>query len=420
MNMDYKKFFMELLEKLVSMPSVSENEEECAEFLADILRSQVGMEVEVRRVEGKGCNVYAVKKGRRACGEAACEAAGGQIYGTDETGGGKACGLPERALLLGGHIDVVPPGDGWTYDPFSMTVCGDKAYGRGTFDMKGGLAAQIAVLKRFADEGDDFCGIIELIGVCDEERLSIGANAYVDDVKNGTSALPIGKAQFGIFGEPHFDNIVVGATGKVLLELKVQGVSGHAAKPESGVNAVNCMTKLLNALDEKYTKLYEDGKAASHCVLKIESKYESYSLSIPEECTALLNKQLYIEENVDAFIEDVYKLYDEYVGQGKLTVERRIPYYPSYEMDHSCSAEGADSGFGKLLEVLKDKYDHKPELRINPSVSDANVLYPSLGIPVILFGPDGANLHKPDEYISISSAYRYMDMLYDFINEYFK
>lgn len=395
--MDYYNYFRELLARLVAIPSVSQNERECAEFLKELLCTELGMEAELHEVEGNGCNVYAsfVRKGN----DSVCKS----LTPASKKG---------RCLLLGGHIDTVSAGEGWNTDPFVLTTNGDKAFGRGALDMKGGLAAQIAVLKRLYDEGFAFDGSIEFAALCDEERYSVGADAYV---KRKMSKTGDGEtADFCILGEPHFDNIVVGATGKVLLELIVEGSAGHAAVPESGVNAVDCMAGFIKAINDKYGVLYREGQAASHCVLKIESRYEGYSLSIPDECRALLNKQLYISESADDLVSDLYDLYEEKIGNGTLKIERRIPYYPSYSLDQS------NGDLQALLTLLREKHGTEPELRLNQSVSDGNILYRQLGIPTVLFGPDGGELHKANEYISLSSAYKYMDMLYDYIKTYFR
>lgn len=388
-----RKFFMDILKQLVAIPSVSQNEEACAVFLTKFLKEELGLDTVMHRVEGKSCNVTAALRGIR----------------------GKGKGEPDgrgRTLLLGGHLDTVSAGTGWSSDPLELKLEGDRVYGLGSADMKGGLAAQITVLKRLADEGADFKGQIELAALCDEERHSIGANAYAAEWKDRAAkgeALP----GFAIFGEPHYDNIVVGATGKMLLKLTVTGRAGHAANPETGVNAIDCMIRFLNGLRDKYDRLYREGDAASHCTLRIESRYEGYSLNIPEECSALLNKQLYVHENAEAFIEDLRGIYERTVGKGELTITREVPCYPSYQLDRE------NGELRRLLRLLDESYGFRPELRLNQSVSDGNILYHELDIPTVLFGPEGHNYHKPNEYMVLSSAYRYMDMLYDFITGYF-
>lgn len=97
-------------------------------------------------------------------------------------------------------------------------------------------------------------------------------------------------------GEPHFDNIVIGAAGKALLSLHIQGKEGHASTPEKVSMRSTAWLSFLTAVQEKYMPLYANGVCASYCCLKIESDYAGYSLTIPSKCSALMNKQLFPTE----------------------------------------------------------------------------------------------------------------------------
>lgn len=375
--MDYRAYCLDLLKKLVAIPSESQNEAAIAHFLYSLLED-MGMKARLQHISGKSYNVIAEIKGRRV-----------QDHG--------------KRLLLGGHIDTVSENNHWRTDPYCLTEEGDRLYGLGAGDMKGGLAAQITVLKKLLDSGLDFAGEIEFIGLADEERHSIGANFYVEEKKQDKSA------DFAIFAEPHYDNIVTGATGKILLKLEVQGKAGHASTPESGINAIDCMVKFLTVLNEIYMPMYYEGKAASFCVLQMASHYEGYSLNIPEECLVLLNKQLTVEERADIFIQKLKALYQEHVGKGIFTVTKEIPCYSSYQISHR------EEHLQRLLGVIHSQNCKEPELRINQSVSDGNVLYSELGIPTILFGPQGIDFHKENEYLLKSTLFSYMEILEKFI-----
>ena len=381
--MDYKAYFLKLLQEFVAIPSQSQNEEAYAKALARVLKEDLGMETQLQHVEGKGYNVIAKQRGTKP-------------------GAG-------RTLLLGGHIDTVTPSTAWSTDPFSLTIRGDRAYGLGAADMKGGMAAQVAALKQWIDRGTEFCGTIILAGLCDEERHSLGANAYAQRVLAGQEE----RADFAIFGEPHYDNIIVGANGKVLLKLTVTGESGHAANQETGVNAIDCLSRFLTAVSDVYTPLYEAGTRASCCVLRMESRYEGYNLNIPEECTAWMNKQLYVDEDAEKFIDELQQLYQSAVGRGTLTISREIPYYPSYLFDQS------NEDFQNILHLLEREFDLRPELKINQSVSDGNITCKDLGIPTILLGPYGKEYHKADEYIDLPSAYQCIPIMLRIMEEFF-
>ena len=208
----------DLLRQMVAIPSDSGHEAAFAAFLEQFLREELEMRTELHHIEGGSCNVT----------------------GHWETG------LPaRRRLILGGHIDTVPPAAHWKTDPYQLTQQGDELHGLGAADMKGGLAAQLLVLKRLKEDRETLDVEFAFAGLADEERYSVGAHAYVEWTKNCRP--PVQDTVF-LMGEPHFDNIVIGAAGKVLLSLHIQGRKGHAAAPESGVNAIECMAALLEEL----------------------------------------------------------------------------------------------------------------------------------------------------------------------------
>lgn len=369
----------DLLRQMVAIPSDSGHEAAFAAFLEQFLREELEMRTELHHIEGGSCNVT----------------------GHWETG------LPaRRRLILGGHIDTVPPAAHWKTDPYQLTQQGDELHGLGAADMKGGLAAQLLVLKRLKEDRETLDVEFAFAGLADEERYSVGAHAYVEWTKNCRP--PVQDTVF-LMGEPHFDNIVIGAAGKVLLSLHIQGRKGHAAAPESGVNAIECMAALLEAIRAKYGPRYQNGLCGSFCCLKIESIYPGYSLTIPESCSCLLNKQLLPTEDVHEFCRDIERLYQEQVGAGLLSIRREIPSYPAYQLEPS------QKYVANLTAFLREQFHREPELRINQSVSDGNILYNSLNIPAILFGPHGVAFHTEGEYVQKSSLARYMEELYGYI-----
>ena len=373
----YNEYCMSLLRKLISIPSESQNEENIANFLCSWLED-MGMQVKLQHISGKSYNVIAKIRG-------------------------KGKGKQHKKLLLGGHIDTVSANEHWRTDPYCLKEDGNFLYGLGAGDMKGGIAAQITVLKELFDSNLNFSGEIEFIGLADEERYSIGAHAYVKEKKAADSA------DFAILAEPHYDNIVIGSRGKALLNLDIRGVTGHAAMPESGINAIDCMALFINILNNEYIPLYKDNKIGSLCILRTFSKYEGYSLSIPEKCTSYLNKQLNFDENVDEFIENIRDLYERHVGKGELTITKEIPFYPSYKIN-------TDTIYLKsLLNIIHNNNNIVPELKINQSVSDGNVLFNELSIPTILYGPQGINYHKENEYVLKDSMLSYMEILEQYI-----
>ncbi len=158
-----------------------------------------------------------------------------------------------KKLILGGHIDTVSPTPRWETDPYQLCTRGDELHGLGAADMKGGLAAQLTVLRRFKEENASFDADIEFVGLSDEERHSIGAHAYVKLMQQQNA---LRKKNFFLMGEPHFDNIVIGATGKALLSLHIQGKEGHASTPEKEYQCDRLHGSLSYGGSRKYMPYY--------------------------------------------------------------------------------------------------------------------------------------------------------------------
>lgn len=370
---------VDLLRQMVAIPSESGNEAAFAAFLERFLREELKLESYLQHIEGSSYNVI----GRWSDGKPHA-----------------------RKLVLGGHIDTVSPTSCWRSDPYRLLEQNGSLWGLGAADMKGGLASQLMVLKRLKDEGAKLDADVEFVGLADEERYSIGAHAYVDWFR--AHHIPNQKTFF-IMGEPHYEDIVIGAAGKVLLLLQVHGEEGHAATPEKGINAIECMAAFLEAIRGLYMPRYMSGACASYCCLSIDSGCTGYSLTIPAACKCLLNKQLLPDEHIDAFISELKELYTAKVGRGSLIIQKEIPSYPAYQIDPR------PKELNRLTAFLQKNFSHAPQLRINQSVSDGNILYHHLQMPTVLFGPKGIAFHTEQEHVELDSIQTYMDELYGYI-----
>ncbi len=375
--MGYSEYCLDLLSRLVAISSESQQEDAIAKFLFDWLRN-MGVESTLHRLSNTSFNVYGSLKGKR----------------TEN---------PEMKVIIGGHIDTVSISPNWATDPFTLTQAGNNLYGLGAGDMKGGIAALITAMKMLIDKGLDFVGDLEFVGLGDEERFSDGAKLYskLEQRWHGAS--------FAIFAEPHFDEIVVGAPGKSLIECMITGNPGHAASPKSGVNAIDCACELFYRLMQEYQGVEFSDVFGSFCALSIDSNNSGYSLSIPAECTILINKQIGLNEQISSFISKIENVYSKFVGRGNVTVSAIEPKYQPYLLDI------ANPNLKKLIGIIEDKSRRVPKLIVNDGVSDANIFVTDLQIPTVLYGPKGVDIHKPNEYVENSSLIDYSQSIADFI-----
>jgi acetylornithine deacetylase len=153
---------------------------------------------------------------------------------------------PERngGILLSGHTDVVPAvGDGWTNDPFEMVTRDGKLYGRGTCDMKGFIAAAVAMAPVLAERVRD--RPLHFSFTYDEEVGCMGAQALADTL--AAKGLRPGVA---IIGEPTEMRVIEGHKGCCEYTTHFDGLAGHGSRPELGVNAVEYAVRYVSRLLE--------------------------------------------------------------------------------------------------------------------------------------------------------------------------
>jgi len=207
----------------------------------------------------------------------------------------------DTTLLLESHFDVVPPGTGWKYPPFKLTVENGKAYGRGTADNKSGIAAVMGALRQLSDEELDIN--LKLVAGVDEE---IGGRYGVDYVMsdwglNGDAALVVDAGPESLF---------LGASGIIWGKILVKGRQGHAGYPFKAKNAIEEALKLL-ADFEQYRKLVEKKESTLHAPPEAPRKFVwgRYSVTmiragekenvIPGTCEVRFDRRLLPEEPIE-------------------------------------------------------------------------------------------------------------------------
>ena len=155
--------------------------------------------------------------------------------------GGKAGKDP---LCLTGHLDVVPLGTRkWSKDPFAGEADGDKLFGRGSSDMKAGIAGMLIAAKTFGKKLNNTPGIV-LVLTASEENGCVGSRHLANLPKL------MGKAGAIVVGEPTSNYPMVGHKGSIKFHASFKGVSAHGSMPQLGVNAIYKAAKAIQALEE--------------------------------------------------------------------------------------------------------------------------------------------------------------------------
>ncbi|MHA1509991.1 MAG: M20 family metallopeptidase, partial [Promethearchaeota archaeon] len=186
-----------------------------------------------------------------------------------------------KNLLYNGHMDVVPPGSetDWKYPPFSALVKRKKIiYGRGSSDMKSGLAAMVIALKVLKELKCDLPGNLILNAVADEETSGkFGTGWCVDNPLKSI------KCDFAVIGEstglsPLPKAILVGEKGHLIIKIKTNGISGHSSMPAMSKNAIYMMTEIIENLDK-----IDDYIPNSEPPIKLDKLKKLLAVAFPSE-----------------------------------------------------------------------------------------------------------------------------------------
>lgn len=297
-------------------------------------------------------------------------------------------GKPGKTMLLIGHIDTVEVNlKNWNTNPFKPTEIGDKVYGRGAMDMKGGLADILCTLEYFAHHKDEFSGKLVGCFVSDEEILSKGTYQLVDEDNI--------HADYAIMAECRYDNVAVGFRGRLSFEVIVHGRAGHTCRyPESGENAIILAGKMAEAIEALPTATHPKLEKGTWCVRYIEGGTTA-TLTVPDTVLLFLDRYVVPGENEESCLKQLTEAADKLGLKDKVEVRlkpRSSPYMKSFAIpeDHELVLALQDSFTEITGEKLPCAYD--------PSVCDSNILAVSLGIPVVTFGPSGGNMHGDNEY----------------------
>lgn len=166
-------------------------------------------------------------------------------------------GRPGECVHFNSHHDVVEVGHGWSRDPFAAEVEGDRIYGRGACDMKGGLAASIIAAEAFVALYPDHPGSIEISATADEESGGFGGVAYL--AERGAFA-HVGHV---IIPEPlHKDRICLGHRGVWWAEIETRGRIAHGSMPFLGDSAIRHMGAVLDEIEHALLPLLAGRRTA--------------------------------------------------------------------------------------------------------------------------------------------------------------
>ena len=285
-----------------------------------------------------------------------------------------------------GHLDVVPPGDGWVSDPFEALITEGLLIGRGANDMKSAIAAYVAALSRV----EQTAGTLSLLITGDEEGFAIYGTPRIIDWLNERQIRP----DMILIGEPTSvdrlgDTVKIGRRGSVNMWIDVPGVQGHVAYPHRATNPIPPLARVITALSSIHLDEGTDVFPPSNLECTAISTPTHASNVIPGSATAQLNirfNNLHRGADLVRMIEEI--------------VEREAP---GAQVRARISGEAFLTPPGELYDVvvaaIEEETGLTPELSTSGGTSDGRFLI-QLG-PVVDFGLPNATMHKVGECAAV-------------------
>ncbi|HKP34410.1 MAG TPA: succinyl-diaminopimelate desuccinylase [Sphingomicrobium sp.] len=296
-----------------------------------------------------------------------------------------------------GHLDVVPPGEGWSGDPFAAEVSNGVLVGRGANDMKSAIAAYVAALSRV----DVQSGTLSLLITGDEEGYATYGTPRIIDWLNERKIRP----DMILIGEPTSvdrlgDTVKIGRRGSVNMWIEVPGLQGHVAYPHRATNPVAPLARVISALDALHLDDGTEQFPPSNLEFTAVSTPTSASNVIPGSATAQLN----IRFNNLQRGADLIRLVEQ-------IAEREAP---GSKVTARISGEAFLTPPGPLYDVvvaaIEEETGAKPELSTSGGTSDGRFLIQLC--PVVDFGLPNATMHKVGECAAIEDI-RALSRIYE-------
>ena len=311
---------------------------------------------------------------------------------------------------LNGHFDVVPPGGGWTVDPFAGVVREGRIYGRGVCDMKAGIAAALFAAEAIERAGVQLPGTMELSGTVDEESGGFAGVAYLAE----RGRIARGRTDYVIIPEPlNVDRICVGHRGVYWFEVTAHGRIGHGSMPFLGANAIAGMGRLLQAINDELMPALASRRTAvpvvpdgaRHATININGIEGGQPVNgiqtpcVADVCRAIFDRRFLIEEGFEATKAEIEALVRRAAGLApgiRFDLRDLMVVHPTRTPDDS-------PVIGALDGAIRTVLGRPPDIVASPGTYDQKHVARIAGVPhCVAYGPGVLDLaHQPDEWCAV-------------------
>jgi len=381
---------IEFLEKLISFPSVTGDEAGIQKFIASRLES-MGLTVDAWEPDHEELKKHpAYVPTNRDYTD--CPNVVGVYKGT---GNGKS-------LLLNGHVDVIPPGplDAWVHQPWSGDIEGDRFHGRGSSDMKSGLAAMTMALDCLMELNVKLKGDVILEYVVDEEQTGNGTLACV---------MKGYQADAGICCETSSLHVQPACIGRIWFEITVRGKPAGIQRRWEGVNAIEkgyAVMGAVSSLEETRINtlkhpLYPDNRSTLPCMVGVFQS-GSFTSAFPDTC--LLKGSIATLPGEDT--DEVKRSFVEHILAFSQTDSWLKDHPPEVTFEGYCGDPAEISPDHPIVKAVSEKYTvvtgEKPQITGRQGAADTRYLIKYGNTPTVIFGPGlTEQMHATNEWVGV-------------------
>jgi succinyl-diaminopimelate desuccinylase len=310
---------------------------------------------------------------------------------------------PGETLCLEGHTDVVTEGDpaGWRHPPWSGVVEDGRLYGRGSADMKGGLAAAMVAAAAVRRAGVPFAGRLMVAALVDEEDAMAGAKHFV-----GT---PLGKSvAAAIVCEPEQNELCLEQKGVLWARVTVHGRMAHGAMPYAGVNPIAAVGQFLARVPQLERRVRRGVRRSrflgvphvTPTIAQAPVGHVAQNNVIPATAELRLDVRLTpglepggVLDAIEALARDT----ERRCPGTRITVE------PTEAPRPATRVERGEAIVQALLWAVRRVGGRRPIFGGVPGSTDGTILRSALGIPIVTFGPGNRLIpHQVDEHVAVA------------------
>lgn len=293
-----------------------------------------------------------------------------------------------KGMMFNGHMDTVPIGGNWKYDPLEGKIADGKIYGRGSSDMKGGIASILVAVQNLSKE--NFKGKLLLTFVADEESLGKGSNYLIKERKNLFRDI-----KYGMICECTSLDARIAQKGIVRIKVKFKGKAAHGSKPELGDNAIYKAAEFIQEL----RKLIEELKKRKNPLLgsgtiNVGTINGGTRMNVvPDSCNLEIDRRIIPGETIDYASKQIKKILK------RLKLDADVELYGGSRMPMQLNQDM------ELIKILKSVT--KTKFIGESGYTEAELFYRDAGVPCFSFGPGiDEQAHVANEYIPIKNLQR--------------